>query len=80
MAHRSQINVGTCYQSAVERINNIHRKNEEYSKKAEQSLEIELKKNSHHGEIIREKRRSLSSCNKRVTDCLFRKKGSIATA
>ena len=35
-AEFKQISVGTCYQSAVEKINNIHRRNQEYSLKAEE--------------------------------------------
>lgn len=35
-AEFKQISVGTCYQSAVEKINNIHKRNQEYALKAEQ--------------------------------------------
>ena len=49
MNERLQVRVGTCYQDAVERINSLHHKNEEYARKAELALAKELKRNSKFG-------------------------------
>ena len=43
----AQVRVGTCYEEAVNKINNIHKKNEEYSRKAELALDEELNRNDH---------------------------------
>lgn len=72
-AAHHQVAVGTCYQAAVERINGIHRRNEEYSLKAQAELQAELNKNSHYPEIVGKKKRALSSVNRSVQPFLPRK-------
>jgi hypothetical protein len=71
-----QVSVSTCYQKAVQRINNIHDQNKQYSLKAEAELELELNKNNHYQDIIAEKRLSLSSVNGMVLMDLLRNRKS----
>jgi hypothetical protein len=65
--------VGTCYQGALDKINSIHRQNEERSLRAEHELNSSLTKNSHLQEIISKKRRSVSCINQEVAIPLPRK-------
>jgi len=67
------VSVGGCYESAVDRINNIHHKNEEFSLKADQSLASSLVRNSHFEKIIGNKRSSLSATNRKVFVIICRK-------
>ena len=64
-AEARQIRVGSCYQDAVEKIDNIHRKNEEYAEEARKQLHKSLNRNSHRTEIIGSKVRALSALTKR---------------
>ena len=48
----------------MERINNIHRKNEEYAQKAEEELEKSLKKNNNFDRHLSQKKRAVSEKNK----------------
>jgi hypothetical protein len=63
---KNQVSVGTCYQDAVERLNHIHTKNEEYSQQAETELGQSLRRNNKFGLHISKKRRILSQSNRKV--------------
>lgn len=78
-AEAKQVSVGTCYQDAIDKINNIHRLNEERALRAQQELQSELSKNSHFDEILLQKRRSLSSINQEVPPSSRRKARSTTT-
>ena len=64
--------MGTEYQKAVDRINRIHKKNEEYSLRAEIELDKELKRNNHGQEMLSMKRRAVSVMNGDVYRNLYR--------
>ena len=64
-AEAKQIKVASCYQDAVERIDYIHRQNEEYASKRSKELHRSLTRNSHRNDIIKAKTRALSALTKR---------------
>ena len=65
-AEAKQIAVGTCYQGAIDKLENIHRQNEAYSRKREHELTSNLAKNNNYDHIIRGKRLSQSAVNTEV--------------